>query len=145
MSPNKSSLFSRSRMLASAGVLAIMTSGAIGAAVLSAPVAEAGAVNTADLQNAAMPSFANVVDRVKPAVVAVKVNIEQVSDNSGDSMGQMDNLPPDVQQFLKRFGGEGMNQNHVRHGMALDLGSSFRLMATSSRITTSCRTRSRSP
>ena len=121
MLKSPSSLTARGKMLASAGIIAIMTSGAVGASLLSAPIAQAGAVNTSDLQSSSMPSFANVVERVKPAVVAVKVNIEEVSDNSGDS-SQLENLPPDVQQFLKRFGGDGLNQNHVRRGMALGSG-----------------------
>ena len=54
------------------------------------------------LADFASPSFATVVDRVKPAVVSVKVNIEEVASHSDDLSGQMDNLPPDVQQFFNR-------------------------------------------
>jgi serine protease Do len=117
-------------MLASAAVVAIIASGAIGGSMLSgSSSALAGAVNTADLQTSAMPSFATVVERVKPAVVAVKVNIEDVAVSSDDLSGQMDNLPPEVQQFFKRFG--GMNgaprQTQPRHEMAL--GSGFIISA----------------
>jgi len=118
-------------MLASAAVVAIIASGAIGGSMLSGSTsAVAGAVNTADLQTSAMPSFATVVDRVKPAVVAVKVNIEDAAAHSSDLSGQMDNLPPDVQQFFKRFGGQGQdapNQMQPRHEMAL--GSGFLISA----------------
>src|SRR5271163_3374770 len=101
-------ILGRGRMLASAAVVAIIASGAIGGSMLSgSSSALAGAVNTADLQTSAMPSFATVVDRVKPAVVAVKVNIENAAATSEDLSGEMDNLPPDVQQFFKRFGGQG--------------------------------------
>jgi serine protease Do len=116
-------------MLASAAVVAIIASGAIGGSMLSASTsAVAGAVNTADLQTSAMPSFATVVERVKPAVVAVKVNIEDAAASSDDLSGQMDNLPPNVQQFFKRFGGQGApNQTRPRHEMAL--GSGFIISA----------------
>ncbi len=117
----------RGRMLASAGVVAVFAAGAIGASTFTVPMAQAGAVNTSDLQNAAVPSFANIVERVKPAVVAVKVNIEEVADNSSDSSEQMDNVPPEMQQFLKRFGGEGSSQSHIHRGMAL--GSGFIISA----------------
>ena len=49
------------------------------------------------------PSFATLIERVKPAVVSVKVKIANAS--SEDNGVQMDNLPPEIQQFLKRFGG----------------------------------------
>jgi serine protease Do len=123
-------ILGRGRMLASAAVVAIIASGAIGGSMLSASTsAVAGAVNTADLQTSAMPSFATVVERVKPAVVAVKVNIEDAAASSDDLSGQMDNLPPEVQQFFKRFGGQNgaPNQMHPRHEMAL--GSGFIISA----------------
>ena len=75
-----------------------------------------------------MPSFATVVDRVKPAVVSVKVNIENAAAHSDDLSGQMDNLPPEIQQFFKRFGGQGgAHQMRPRHEMAL--GSGFFISA----------------
>ena len=121
-------ILGRGRMLASAAVVAIIASGAIGGSMLSTS-AVAGAVNTADLQSSAMPSFANVVERVKPAVVAVKVNIEDAAARSDDLSGQMDNLPPQVQQFFKRFGGQdgAPRQMQPRHEMAL--GSGFIISA----------------
>jgi len=127
---SKNPILGRGRMLASAAVVAIIASGAIGGSMLSASTsAVAGAVNTADLQTSALPSFATVVERVKPAVVAVKVNIENAAATSDDLSGQMDNLPPDVQQFFKRFGGrEGApHQMQPRHEMAL--GSGFIISA----------------
>jgi serine protease Do len=123
-------ILGRGRMLASAAVVAIIASGAIGGSMLSASSsALAGAVNTSDLQSSALPSFATVVERVKPAVVAVKVNIENAAATSEDLSGQMDNLPPDVQQFFKRFGGQegAPRQMQPRHEMAL--GSGFIISA----------------
>ena len=63
----------RHRMLASAAVVALVASGAIGGMVMSASApASAAAVVTSDLQSQSLPSFATVVERVKPAVVSVK-------------------------------------------------------------------------
>ena len=92
----------RKRALASVAVAALVASVAVGGIEMyaSAP-ANAAAVVTSDLQSQTMPSFANVVERVKPAVVSVKVNIEDASANSGDLSGQMDNLPPQMRAVLQ--------------------------------------------
>ena len=97
----------RKRALASVAVAALVASVAVGGIEMyaSAP-ANAAAVVTSDLQSQTMPSFANVVERVKPAVVSVKVNIEDASADSGNLSGQMDNLPPQVREFFKRFGSQ---------------------------------------
>ena len=103
----------RTRLLASAAALALVASvgGVVGSQTLPA---RASAVVTSDLQASGLPSFANVVERVKPAVVSVRVKIENadaVADNDADGQmdGQMDNLPPEIQKFFKRFGGMGGN------------------------------------
>ena len=60
---------------------------------------------------AAIPSFADVVDRVKPAVVAVKVKVETASmrgEGVADSDGpNFDDLPPGIQRFFREFGQGG--------------------------------------
>ncbi len=65
-----------------------------------------------------VPSFANVVDAVSPAVVSVRVksNVEPVSDDSsGFSFGGrgLDQLPDDhpLKRFFKEFGGPGANED----------------------------------
>jgi serine protease Do len=114
-------------MLASAAIVALMASGAAGGSILSA--AHAGPVATTDLQTSGMPSFATVVERVKPAVVSVKVNIEEIAAR-GDKYGQSDNMPPEAQQFFKHHGqqnGEAPEQGQMRRGVAL--GSGFLISA----------------
>jgi serine protease Do len=74
------------------------------------------------------PSFADVVARVKPAVVSVKVNIEDAATASSDESDGLDQLPPEMQQFFKRFGGgQSFGKPIVRHGLAL--GSGFIISA----------------
>ena len=139
----------RHRMLASAAVVALIASGAIGGMVMSASApASAAAVVTSDLQSQSMPSFATVVERVKPAVVSVKVNIENAAASSDDLSGQMDNLPPQVQQFFKRFGdqnGMAPRQMEPRRASVSAPGSSFPPTATSSPTTMSSPTPRPSP
>ena len=56
------------------------------------------------------------------------MNIEDAAAHSGDLSSQMENLPPDIQQFFKRFGGQDApNQMQPRHEMAL--GSGFLISA----------------
>jgi serine protease Do len=91
----------RNRILTSTAVLSLVAAGAIGEGALTAPhTARAAAVVASDLKSPAMPSFAPLIARVKPAVVAVKVNIVHQSDWTG----RFDNLPPEIQRFFKQFG-----------------------------------------
>ena len=120
----------RSRMLASVAVLAIVASGAIGGMTMSASVpAHAAAVVTSDLQAQAMPSFATVVARVKPAVVSVKVDIENAASRSDDTSGQPDGMPPQADQFFKRFGDHNGAAPRAPGPLMIGQGSGFFISA----------------
>jgi serine protease Do len=134
----KNTRSARKRMMASVAALALVASGAIGGAVLAPPTgAQAAQVVTSDLQQPALPSLSPLVSRIKPAVVAIKVTMENVS-APGEGIqgmrgmpGQFDNLPPEIQQFFKRFGqengGGGMRAPQARPVMAQ--GSGFFISA----------------
>ena len=116
----------RSTILASVAVAALAAAGAFGeGAFTSSHPAHAAAVVTSDLDaQGGAPSFANLIARVKPAVVSVKVKIANAS--SDDNGVQMDNLPPEIQQFLKRFGGSGgMNGAPQSSHQMIGEGSGF--------------------
>ena len=122
--------FNRSRMFASAAVVALVASGAFGEIFMSASTpAHAGAVVTSDLPTQSMPSFASVVDRVKPAVVSVKVKIENASVGANDMSGQMDNLPPRIQKFFKRFGDQNGALPGTQSRPVIGQGSGFFISA----------------
>ena len=99
--------FSRKAALMSAAVVALAAAGAIGEFSMAAatPAIEAPA---ADQNTLPAPSFASLIARVKPAVVSVKVKLVDSSSNlrSDHSSGNFDNLPPEIQRFLKQFGGK---------------------------------------
>jgi serine protease Do len=101
----------RNRMLSSVAALALVITGVVGATTMSSstPV-RAAAVATSDLRDQTMPSFANVIDHVKPAVVSVKVKFGNVSSRTEGMSGQMNNLPPEIQQFFRNFGGQGQQR-----------------------------------
>lgn len=87
------------------------------------------------------PSFADVIERVKPAVVSVKVKVQNVADRDDDEDGQqfsMPDLPPGhpMERFFRQFrdqlpgerGGRGPRQERPRQfGQAL--GSGFFISA----------------
>ncbi|GGH14016.1 serine peptidase [Alsobacter metallidurans] len=104
-----------------AGACAIAVVGAGAAHYSDFPTAVANA-QTAQPQVAQAlggpPSFANAVDRVKPAVVSVKVKVENAATRDGDIAGNDDedggmpqNIPPQLRDFFRQFGqpdGRGM-------------------------------------
>jgi len=121
----------RRRMLASAAVVAVIAAGVGGATLTSGPApASAAAVPTADLPSQSLPSFAPVVEQVKPAVVSVKVKMENAAANSEDLSGQMDNLPPQIQRFFRDFGmPNGMAPRRSGPNGTVALGSGFFISA----------------
>ncbi len=109
----------RSTVLASVAVAALAAAGAFAdSALTTSHSAHAAPVVTSDLNQQGTPSFATLIERVKPAVVSVRVKIANAS--SEDNGVQMDNLPPEIQQFLKRFGGSGgMNGMQQQHSQPM--------------------------
>ena len=99
----------RNRILASAAALAFVAAGAIGETALTRE-SLAAPLSTAGLNTQALPSFATLIDRVKPAVVSVKVKIVRQGDQNagqGEWSEKFGNLPPEVQKFFKQFGESG--------------------------------------
>jgi serine protease Do len=128
---NIMSYFTRGRILTSAAVLALVTSGAMGemAWSQSTPDHVPPAVSVSDSQAQSMPSFAPLIARVKPAVVSVQVKIANVSIDMNDLSGQMGNLPPEIQQFMKRFGEPNGAYPHIPSTPMTGEGSGFFISA----------------
>jgi serine protease Do len=122
--------FGRRQLLASTAAVALAVSAGMGAATLSSPgPAHAAAVDTANLQTQEAPSFASLIARVKPAVVSVKVMIDNASMTSNDATGGFDNLPPQVQKFFKQFGGGNGAAPNVPSRPLIGEGSGFFISA----------------
>lgn len=77
------------------------------------------------------PSFADVVDHVRGAVVSVKVKIAETADAEDEGEGQTPHFSPGdpLERFFKRFGEEGGGLPFERHGgkphLAQAQGSGF--------------------
>ncbi len=124
----------RRKALASAAAVAIVASGAVGATLVQG-VHPAFAQAPITVPQASEPAgFANVVEKVKPAVVSVKVAVDNVSSDDEDGQSsRLENVPPQLREFLRRFGegngggqGGGMPQAQPRRGgRGMAVGSGF--------------------
>ncbi|TAJ29334.1 Do family serine endopeptidase [Bosea sp. (in: a-proteobacteria)] len=100
--PNRSP---RTRWMASAAALTLLAGSSYGLVTFAGShEARATQVITSDLNAQAMPSFSTVVQRVKPAVVSVKVKLDGGVNQAANPSEQFDNLPPQVQEFFRRLG-----------------------------------------
>jgi serine protease Do len=73
---------------------------------------------------AQLPSFADVVDKVKPAVVSVRVKTETVAAGD-DGQRNLDDLPPQLRRFFREFGEQGQRPNRPQRHEGMAQGSGF--------------------
>lgn len=95
------------KWLGAAAVAAIIAGGAVESGLVAPNPAHAELRSMAQPVQGA-PSFADVIDRVKPAVVAVKVKVQNAADRDNDGDGQqfsMPDLPPGhpMERFFRQF------------------------------------------
>jgi serine protease Do len=85
---------------------------------------------------AAPVGFADIVEKVKPAVISVRVKIDGGSQTNGLSGENLENVPPGLREFFKRFGmpdgqngpqggPDGMMPRGRGHNTILGQGSGF--------------------
>jgi serine protease Do len=100
----------RTRSLLLGSVFGVAIAGAaIGQLVLLPSSTTPASAQISTDRSASQYSFADVVDRVRPAVVSVKVKVTQPQTMSfnGEGLGSED-MPPEINRFLKRFFGNQM-------------------------------------
>ncbi len=105
----KKSVLKRGALLAGAAVVGLgLAAGLTDATLMSSNSAFAQPIQLSGVQTQ-LPSFADVVDRVKPAVVSVRVKA-RVAAASEEGAPGVEGLPPGhpLERFLRRFGEEGM-------------------------------------
>lgn len=113
----------RRNALASVAVAALVATGAAGVG-LTQPAAPAYAQslskNPIETPDHPPGSFASVVDKVKPGVVAVKVKLDDSADSDDeDGPGQGQQVPPQLREFFKRFGQGGPGQGGPGQGFGM--------------------------
>ena len=121
----------RATLLGAAAVVA-----AVGCLTIEAlPLATVPAVAGATVPSAGPATFADVVDRVKGAVVSVKVKLDQSNvsfDGEAQPMPHLPNGGP-LEKFFRQFGGRGFGErggpDHMRPHMGMAQGSGFFISA----------------
>jgi serine protease Do len=114
--PQTSLKKTRIRLAAAAASIAIAGAIGVGAITTGTGPVLADAVRVDSGQQ--MPSFADVVEKVSPAVVSVRVKekIEPASDTGAD-LGNPDDLPDPLKKFFRGDNGDGNGgQFHLRRG-----------------------------
>ncbi|MHA6645609.1 DegQ family serine endoprotease [Mesorhizobium sp. A623] len=108
--------YSRTRKSLMAAVASLAIVGAIGFGAVTTGTAPVLA-DAVHVQAPQVPSFADVVERVSPAVVSVRVKakVQQTSDNGFEMFQGPDGMPdnPQLREFFKQFRG-GRNQDGNR-------------------------------
>ncbi|MEO5759033.1 MAG: Do family serine endopeptidase [Mesorhizobium sp.] len=118
--------YSRTRKRLMAAVASLAIAGAIGVGALTTGTGPVLA-DAVRVEAPQVPGFADVVERVSPAVVSVKVKakIEPAADDGSDQSDDpdgMNNMPdnPQLRRFFKEFRGfgdqNGQDQGHRRFG-----------------------------
>lgn len=111
--------YSRTRKRLMAAVASLAVVGTVGAGMLATGTAPVLA-DAVRVEAPQVPSFADVVERVSPAVVSVKVKakIQPTADDGSDDKDGFDNLPdnPQLRRFFKEFRGFG-DQGGQQFGM----------------------------
>lgn len=94
-----------------------------------APAAPVGASAPLVTIPGAIPSFADMIDRVKPAVVSVRVRIAESGEANSARRGMPQGIQPGdpLERFLRRFGEEGPRGGRPRESMGQ--GSGFIISA----------------
>jgi len=106
-SPHSSLKRHRTAWLSAAALAALIAGGAVESGLVASVPAQAQAPATVQAAPS-MPSFADVVDRVKPAVVSVRVKVNTVADRTDDQDAEsfgLPDLPPGspMERFFRRF------------------------------------------
>lgn len=125
---SKTSILKRGIMIAGAATLGIGLAAGIadGALKLDHP-AFAQPIQLSGAQTQ-LPSFADLVDRVKPAVVSVRVKQKVAGDvTTGDDQGNLDDLPPGLRRFFENQLGQqgGQRPDKPKAPQAMAQGSGF--------------------
>lgn len=123
------------KWLGAAAVAALIAGGSVGTGLVVPNPAHAE-LRSMSQPMQGLPSFADMIDKVKPAVVAVKVKIQNVAsrDDDDDQQFSMPDFPPGspMERFFRQFrdqqdGPRGRRQQPRQFGQAL--GSGFFISA----------------
>ena len=132
-------------LLATVAGLGALTLFSGSSGTISIPFTPPASAQQVSAEHAARPTgFADIVEKVKPAVIGVRVKTETVSQRERMQFNQQDDnsgLPPGLEQFFRRFGmpnmpGERDGQRSPRNrGFSMAQGSGFFISADGYAVT----------
>jgi len=119
---------------------ALLIAGPGGYLPLPAWSTSAHAADTASAPATAPAGFADLVAKVKPAVISVRVKIDETADMAGMSEGNDREVVPfapgsPMEKFFRQFGEPGMPNGMQRHQMITGEGSGFFISADGYAVT----------
>jgi serine protease Do len=131
--PPKTGSFKRTRSILLGSVFGLALVGVAASQLILPPTSTPASAQISTDRSANQYSFADVVDRVRPAVVSVKVKVNEPQTTSfeGQGFGDSEDVPPEINKFLKRFFGNQLPQGKgVPHGRRITgQGSGFFISA----------------
>jgi len=118
---NRKSILKRGALLAGTAILGIgLAAGIADSALMQNHNALAQPIQLSGAQTS-LPSFADLVEKVKPAVVSVRVKAQVAS--AGDEQS-LDDIPPQLRRFFRERG-EGAMPNRPQPRQSMSQGSGF--------------------
>lgn len=131
--PKTPGVLKRSRSILLGSVFGLAIAGVAASQLILPPTSVPASAQISTDRSPGQNSFADVVDKVRPAVVSVKVKVDQPQTMRFDGEGlNGENLPPDVKRFFKRFFDDrpGSGQHINPHGRRVTgQGSGFFISA----------------
>jgi serine protease Do len=126
--PKSTGIIKRRRSLLLASVFGIAVAGFAATQIVLPAISSPAIAQISTDRPAGQNSFADIVERVRPAVVSVKVKVDQPQTMmfDGEGLGNED-LPPNMERFFKRFFGDRMpgGPNGPRSRRVTGQGSGF--------------------
>jgi serine protease Do len=129
--PKTGGLFKRRRALLLAGVFGLAIVGLAAGQAFPPPTSTPAFAQITTDRPPGQNSFADVVERVRPAVVSVKVKVDQPQNSVFEGEGfNREDLPPQAEQFFRRFFGDKPGTGMMpRHRRVTGQGSGFFISA----------------
>lgn len=119
--PATKSILKRGALIAGAATLGIgLAAGIADGSLISVHKAFAQPIQLSGVQNQ-LPSFADMVEKVKPAVVSVRVKTQSVAAQDRD----LDDLPPGLRRFFREYGEQGRGYGRPQPRQGMSQGSGF--------------------
>ena len=131
---NSRSLLSRRRSVLLAGVFGVAVLGFAAGQVILPPVSSPALAQITTERPASQYSFADVVERVRPAVVSVRTKIDgprtsSIEEDAEEPRNPGQNVPPNMERFFRRFFGDQPNTPAPRNRRVTGQGSGFFISA----------------